>query len=1354
MARLLKLFEETGSGSSNSESESDADCAENNSSGNEENESTTDEEYEAPEEPENDETWHINTTPIRNFSFDADAAGILLDIDENVSPIQVFEKIWDDQIVSETSSESSSEVRNSATEISTDSEFAQDDPTPTREVPSIILNDFHVTKTRGSGRVNHPKRIQVTTGYLQRPSNGKANKPNIELKLKPLVSPAPMVKKPAPVSLSRTEGYALNRTQSTGGIAAKVSLELKKKYLLGEQVGGNIQKSGSASTLETKFKSFHTNISDCQKMLKPAPEISAGMQTFCNILNERKSPVLSPQSSMTFDRKLVEETPKSPEQEVPTADAGFDEVPEFVNESLGRPRSPVHETSIIVPKIDWNKRRQSLSSDSLASSDNEMLVKPIPRVEIHTVNDEEQNEDFVPDSLCVDCQTESRKVPEENGPSSIEPAKSITSEKKSLNQPKPLPNLESLLPEIHNSLHIKYKKIDKKDTVELAKVESKAFRNSSGVSSPESGTEQANTALTETELSDWARDELVSDDFEDADFAPDIKEVNKPSRDKTEKVADDKKAIKTNELKDKTIITEAMNSILSGNLDNIEFMDTGTETSSDDGIPDSQNGYILFKNDCEFTEDSLSPNMNDIVEATNIHANDRDITQIKNDILSDLKETENEKLEEPQNLNKQEEDSLLVVETGTTTEENTCSDSTVKNVTEIGIDQQDILNKGTSDNSNLPNNNESIEICVKNLNPVVSPERIVDTNVEFEEHCQRLQSRIEFGNVKDSIDVRKSRRKSKPDLIQEDVGLQVAKPKDITLNLTPTHTPDIIYNKEILKKERDTNQRVVQEMVMNRMKAENKSLERKKRKNQIGSYDLTKSATTDLVSQINSNNLNKSVGYSSGSSTYNTPDVLMSTNYPLQTSKTVSVVPGNNISPGVYKSIPDYGKTEKDSAEKKNTEKQRANVESETPKAPPRQHRLGSDNKSAAKLRSKGNKSLDSDKQEPLIKAEKRSSWLYSSNTPRKNIFRRCESENYEMSAPISSPEAANLSSRTKSIPEFPQKIILVEQDICENERSKIFKSDPNILETTSGKSKKKGKDRERRKSITKLITTLFTKKSPSSGGSKGLFSKFSPKSKDISKDSVAIEPIQRKSSSEGFINRNLVTPPPVPPLPLDYVVRKTDESSDGEPDYRKQDDSSCETLDHTGLFEQSSSSLTGRRSSKAKRASRQVQHKRLRMAQEIQRKLEETEVKTKELELRGVLVEKALRGEDNGASTKDECELLQEWFDLMRDRTELRRYERELTIRAQELELEDRHARLQHELRERIGIDKDKSEDDLKVEESIINEMIEIVEKRDSLIAEIEEDRIRFSNEDRDLEEQMLAKGLRLTPIKKTPEK
>lgn len=50
-------------------------------------------------------------------------------------------------------------------------------------------------------------------------------------------------------------------------------------------------------------------------------------------------------------------------------------------------------------------------------------------------------------------------------------------------------------------------------------------------------------------------------------------------------------------------------------------------------------------------------------------------------------------------------------------------------------------------------------------------------------------------------------------------------------------------------------------------------------------------------------------------------------------------------------------------------------------------------------------------------------------------------------------------------------------------------------------------------------------------------------------------------------------------------------------------------------------------------------------MAQEIQRKLEETEVKTRELEERGVETEKALRGEASAGYSKEESELLQEFF-------------------------------------------------------------------------------------------------------------
>ena len=57
--------------------------------------------------------------------------------------------------------------------------------------------------------------------------------------------------------------------------------------------------------------------------------------------------------------------------------------------------------------------------------------------------------------------------------------------------------------------------------------------------------------------------------------------------------------------------------------------------------------------------------------------------------------------------------------------------------------------------------------------------------------------------------------------------------------------------------------------------------------------------------------------------------------------------------------------------------------------------------------------------------------------------------------------------------------------------------------------------------------------------------------------------------------------------------------------------------------------SSSRRQSKQARQAARQTELKRLRMAQAIQRQLEEIEVKQKELEDQGVQLEKSLRGED-----------------------------------------------------------------------------------------------------------------------------
>lgn len=55
-----------------------------------------------------------------------------------------------------------------------------------------------------------------------------------------------------------------------------------------------------------------------------------------------------------------------------------------------------------------------------------------------------------------------------------------------------------------------------------------------------------------------------------------------------------------------------------------------------------------------------------------------------------------------------------------------------------------------------------------------------------------------------------------------------------------------------------------------------------------------------------------------------------------------------------------------------------------------------------------------------------------------------------------------------------------------------------------------------------------------------------------------------------------------------------TDESSDGEHDGKKQGRSSCDTLDKSGMLENSTSSLTGRKTSKsARKLTRQAQLKR-----------------------------------------------------------------------------------------------------------------------------------------------------------------
>ncbi|XP_062932610.1 F-actin-monooxygenase MICAL3 isoform X16 [Cynocephalus volans] len=178
---------------------------------------------------------------------------------------------------------------------------------------------------------------------------------------------------------------------------------------------------------------------------------------------------------------------------------------------------------------------------------------------------------------------------------------------------------------------------------------------------------------------------------------------------------------------------------------------------------------------------------------------------------------------------------------------------------------------------------------------------------------------------------------------------------------------------------------------------------------------------------------------------------------------------------------------------------------------------------------------------------------------------------------------------------------------------------------------------------------------------------------------------------------------------------------------------------------EELNAKLTRRVQKAARRQAKQEELKRLHRAQIIQRQLEQVEEKQRQLEERGVAVEKALRGEA-GMGKKDDPRLMQEWFRLVQEKNAMVRYESELMIFARELELEDRQSRLQQELRERMAVeDHLKTKEELSEEKKILNEMLEVVEQRDSLVALLEEQRLREKEEDKDLEAAMLSKGFSL---------
>ncbi|XP_048955039.1 F-actin-monooxygenase MICAL2 isoform X3 [Canis lupus dingo] len=177
----------------------------------------------------------------------------------------------------------------------------------------------------------------------------------------------------------------------------------------------------------------------------------------------------------------------------------------------------------------------------------------------------------------------------------------------------------------------------------------------------------------------------------------------------------------------------------------------------------------------------------------------------------------------------------------------------------------------------------------------------------------------------------------------------------------------------------------------------------------------------------------------------------------------------------------------------------------------------------------------------------------------------------------------------------------------------------------------------------------------------------------------------------------------------------------------------------------------TLRRRRKLEKATKQLvkqeELKRLHKAQAIQRQLEEVEEQQRASEIQGVRLEKALRGETADSGTQDEAQLLQEWFKLALEKNKLMRYESELLIMAQELELEDHQSRLEQKLRQKmLKEESQKDENDLNEEQELFSEMMQVIEQRDRLVCSLEEQRIKEKAEDQHFESFIFSRGCQLS--------
>ncbi|BFZ03505.1 hypothetical protein BsWGS_06544 [Bradybaena similaris] len=143
----------------------------------------------------------------------------------------------------------------------------------------------------------------------------------------------------------------------------------------------------------------------------------------------------------------------------------------------------------------------------------------------------------------------------------------------------------------------------------------------------------------------------------------------------------------------------------------------------------------------------------------------------------------------------------------------------------------------------------------------------------------------------------------------------------------------------------------------------------------------------------------------------------------------------------------------------------------------------------------------------------------------------------------------------------------------------------------------------------------------------------------------------------------------------------------------------------------------------------------------ELQQQLHNIDTRLSELELKGRELEDSIRkviGLD-----EDDDELMIEWFTLINKKNELVRKEADLIYLSKEQELEDEQEQIESQLLYLMTKpDECKSPEEKQEEDYLINRKIALVEQRNKIVDSMDEDRIRYEAEDKNIEVTLKDKG------------